>query len=266
MPIWRRTKLLTPILPYLDRFRAAVQNRRLLLSPAPWPSQTPHDIGDQWGAARYCIDLLLREPGLRRRFPRALSDGGDGAFARWLIDGGDGSPPLGADARHWLSRTFAEQPAESVRNVFSVRGDLRARSPLGLMPAGLPGLFRWLFEIGTTEHQLRPEAILWFALQSLESPADNLVLTYQLTPEWQRAVPDGLTVFGRHKLLRWLRATYPAARWPDPATWPCPFTPAQQIWLACPEHEAWQDAHPDPFASEAAALKFLEWLTRPESH
>ena len=49
-----------------------------------WGQQSDELIRDPWAAARWVLDLLRARPDLRSRFPRALSDGAQGAFAAWI--------------------------------------------------------------------------------------------------------------------------------------------------------------------------------------
>src|SRR5436190_97646 len=52
-------------------------------------SATPADAEqDDLAAARFLLALLRDSPGLRRHFPRALSDGTKGSFCQWLCHEG----------------------------------------------------------------------------------------------------------------------------------------------------------------------------------
>ncbi len=233
---------------------------------ALWTPQYPGLVGDVWSAARYCIDLLRARPQLRKRFPHALSAGASGGFARFLTRDSIFGPRLSPRSRRAIALAFRSDLGGGVRHAFTVREDLRANFPLGLTPAGWPEFIGWLFRHGAKEHGLRPEAIWWFAIESMENTAAELVRTYRFMPEWQRAVPDGLTVFGRDELAAWLRATYGLeASWLDPAAWKAELTPAQQIRLAYARREFWQREHDRPFESTAQAERFLRWLATPQA-
>ncbi len=213
-----------------------------------------------------CIDLLRARPQLRRRFPHALSAGASSGFARFLARDGVFGRRLSPRARKAIALAFRSDLGGAVRHAFTVREDLRANFPLGLTPAGWPEFIGWLFQHGAKEHGLRPEMIWWFALESMENPAAELVRTYRFMPEWQRAVPDGLTVFGRDELVAWIRATYGLeASWLDPVTWPVAMTPAQQIRLAYARREPWQREHGRPFESSERAERFVRWLATPRA-
>ncbi len=213
---------------------------------------------------RFCIDLLRSRADVRRRFPRALAEGPSGAFAQWLIGGEPGKRRGSARFRAAVEQAFVESPSESIRRIFAARTDLRGHFPLGLTPAGLPEFILWLLHHGTREHSLRVETIWWFALECAENPAGELLRTYLYTPEWQRAHPDGLTVFGRTELGQWLTERFDLKEpWASPANWPIDLAPAHQIRLAYASREAWRRQHPDAFATMERAQGLLRWLAGP---
>ena len=239
-----------------------------------WPAQTPETISDLWSAARFCIDLLRSRADLRARFPDALTAGGGGDFAVWLQQEGGQRFALTPAALEAIGETFAQRPAERIRQTFFLDHDLLRRFPLGLTPAGRRGLARWLMREGVGDvkslrkvridglrRAFRIEEIWWFLLECAESPARELVRTYNFTPDWQRLFPDGLTIFGREKLADWLAGSFQLDdEWSKPIRWPITLTAAQQIRLAYGHRPFWRHHHPEAFVSIAAAHFFLNWL------
>jgi glycosyltransferase involved in cell wall biosynthesis len=231
-----------------------------------WSSQRPDAIDTIWSAARFCIDLLRSRSELRQRFPHALSDGKSGEFAKWIASAGGDEFDLSGRARGKIKELFGRGIASRARQIFFFRDDLRAANPLGLMPTGRLGLFRWFIHVGQIEESFRLEEIWWFFLECAEDPARELVRTYFFTPGWQKLFPDGLTVFGRRGLATWLAETFHIKEsWNDPELWPLNMTPSEQVRLAYRSREDWQSKFPNAFTTADSARALLVWLAGPES-
>jgi glycosyltransferase involved in cell wall biosynthesis len=228
-----------------------------------WAPPRAEAIADPRAAMRWVIDLLRSRGDLRLRFPRALSAGPDGAFARWLQEEGARLFGLDAAACRQLGAAFAEVPGRRPRQALLTDPALAARHPLGGTPAGLPALFADLVtpEAMPGPERFTPEEILWFCLECHEDPAGELVRALLFNPDWQRQHPAGITVFGRDALAAWLRRKYRIDdAWIDPAGWPETLPPDQQLRLAWQAFPSWREAHPDPFADPARAAALLAWL------
>src|SRR5207248_1871932 len=150
------------------------------------------------------------------------------------------------------------------RQVYELRADVRAVFPLGLTPACRGAYASWLLRHGRAEYKLRDDEILWYLFALDEDPSAGLGDTCLLSPDWQEAVPHGLTLFGWDELKRWVLAAYPHqfGPWFGRARLPDRFTPGDQLRLL------WQ-ARPDvvPAAVVAAATggdprPVLDWLAR----
>ncbi len=254
---------------------AAVENAaRLSRGVLLWPPQRVEDIADRLGAVRFLIDLLRSRPDLRLRFPRALTGGPRGAFADWLA--GDGRSPLAltdASLDH-LREALEDDVSRPLRQYLLFRDDVRTHYPLGFTPAGRRGLFHWVaneaLRAGGPDgaKAFGAEPMWWLFLSCAEEPADELVKTYLFMPDWQRAHPYGLTVFGRDRFAAWLVENYGLStdhRWLEPAGWPVRSRPAEDIRLAYDGHGDWQLAHPDAFATPASAQALLTWLAGPDA-
>ncbi|HEY8506014.1 MAG TPA: hypothetical protein VIL46_15620, partial [Gemmataceae bacterium] len=114
------------------------------------------------GAARFVLALLARSPRLRRRFPRALSEGPGGAFFRWVID----RLGLSERARKHVAEAFAANLSRRVRRVYELRSDLREAFPFGLTPRQRGEYLGWLLRHGRADFGLRGEEVLWFLFET----------------------------------------------------------------------------------------------------
>lgn len=226
-----------------------------------WSPQPAYKVLDCWSAARWTLDLLRRRPDIRARFPRALSDGWEGSFARWLVSEGlahFGLPDKAVDA---LRAMFDADLGARARAVFLRRNDIRQMWPHGLTPVGRSGLFRWFVLHGRNEESVRLEEIWWLFQEVSERPEQEIVTALCLTPTWQTMFPDGASLFGADRFARWFAATYRAeGTWLDPMNWPLPGSPADQIRLAWWSREDWRHAHPLALKEPAAAFALLNWL------
>jgi len=227
-----------------------------------WPPQPAHLIRDRWSAARWVIGLLRSRADLRKRFPRALSAGAQGAFAQWLA--GDGGRRIGVPggAVAHIVDLFANDASARAYQVYFMREHVRSAFPLGLLPPGRGGLAAWLLR-HHDEEGLRLEEIWWFILRCAEDPSGELARTYLLSPAWQKAHPFGLTVFGRDRFAAWVYEYFDLAMdaaWLEPATWPDVLAAADQIRLAYAGHDHWQQAHPRAFETTENAGALLTWL------
>jgi len=250
---------------HFDPFHRGTLARLLADFGIPLPAPDPEQAADgEAGAARFVLGLWLHRPALRRRFPTALSGPSDGPFPRWLAGDEvitDGLPPAAVEN---LREVFAVRPFDRVRQVYELRADVRAVFPLGLTPACRGAYASWLLRHGRAEYKLRDDEILWYLFALDEDPSAGLGDTFLLSPDWQEAVPHGLTLFGWDELKRWVLAAYPHqfGPWFGRARLPDRFTPGDQLRLL------WQ-ARPDvvPAAVVAAATggdprPVLDWLAR----
>lgn len=237
---------------------AAVDRTRL---DVLWEPQPACKVVETWSAARWCLDLLRRRPDIRARFPRALSEGADGAFARWLVAEGSTLFGLPPGIESVLEGMFAADLGRRARRTFMAREDLRRQWPHGLTPAGRLSLFRWYIQHGRREERLRLEEIWWLFWEASECPEREIVQAFLFTPAWQSRFPDAATPFGVDRFARWFAASYRIeGSWLCPARWPLPGTPGDQIRVAWRCREDWQRLHPNALRDVEAARAFLEWL------
>jgi glycosyltransferase involved in cell wall biosynthesis len=229
-----------------------------------WGQQSVELIRDPWAAARWVLDLLRDRADLRSRFPRALSDGAEGAFAAWITGKEGRCLHLSDEARSHIAAAFAAEPAARARQYYFWREDLRAAIPLALLPPGRCDFAGWLLR-NRNESQLRLEEIWWLLLQCAEDPAGELVRTYLFTPAWQKAHPDGLTLFGRDQFASWLSNYYGLpedAKWLRSRPWPVRLSALEHIRLAHAARDDWRLVHPHAFRTEPEAQAFITWLAR----
>ena len=228
-----------------------------------WPPQSGAAIADRLGAARFLIDLVRTRSDLRLRFPRCLTSSSRGAFATWLATEGRRQFALTGDGLAHLHAVLDDDPSRAVRQYLMLRDDVRSSYPLGFLPIQRHHLLKWVLREATPKVAFALEAVWWLFLSCAEDPAAELVRTYQFMPDWQRAHPYGLTIFGRARFAAWLVERYALStedRWLDPSTWPVVSTPAEQVRLAYDGRHDWRILHPDALASEAAAETLLRWL------
>jgi glycosyltransferase involved in cell wall biosynthesis len=187
------------------------------------PTADPRQADDGvTGAGRYVLGLWWERPALRRRFPIALSGPVDGPFETWLKADPTIRSSLSTVGHQNLVELLAARPFERVRQVYELRPDVREVFPLGLTPAQRGEYATWLFRYAREEYGLRDDEILWYLLGLTEDSSCGLAVTYQLTPGWQRAIPDALTPAGWESLRAWVGRTYPdrTGYWLRLATWP----------------------------------------------
>ena len=226
-------------------------------------------VADRWDAARWIITLLRSRPDLRMRFPHALTEGADGAFAAWLAAGTEGEMALPPGLADQLEDVWSGDLARRPRQVYVWRDDVHQAHPVGLLPPGYAAYLRYLFRDGQFEYRFRLEEAWWFLLCNAERPAAELVRTYRFNVEWQRVHPLGLTVFGRDALAAWIGQRYgldSATAWLDPATWPDQLPAADQVRLAYASSPSWQRLHPTALREEGGAAALLAWLAGPDGN
>jgi glycosyltransferase involved in cell wall biosynthesis len=190
--IWRRITSRRHFNPFNPRELDPILNARgvPLLAPACVP-----DWQDRHAIARYVLTLYARSPNLRRRFPRALSEGPDGLFCRWLLLEVSrlGLPP-GADAavRDLLACNYGAR----VARIWEIRYDVREKFPYALTPHQRAAFLEWLLIAGPADYGLHPEEALWHIFELEADPSCGLARTYRYTPAWQRQIPHGLSSAG----------------------------------------------------------------------
>jgi glycosyltransferase involved in cell wall biosynthesis len=209
------------------------------------------------GACRFVLGMLASSPHLRRRFPRALSDGPAGGFAAWL------SKLVFPAAAVNVRAAFEAEPGLRVRRVFELREDLRGVFPLGLTPKQRGEYLGWLVSrYGRNDFDLSPEAALWFLFELDEDPARGLAASYRLHPAWQAAVPHGLTRFGWDDLKRWVGVTYGFdSRWLRRAALTEQFGPWDELRLLFAARPEVERTFPSAAAEAGDAAAVRRWVT-----
>ncbi|QEL18825.1 glycosyltransferase family 4 protein [Limnoglobus roseus] len=203
------------------------------------------------GAMRYILGLLASNRSISRRDPNPLSAGEGGAFAKSLV----GNPFLSAVARDNIRAAFASDPAARVKRVYELREDLRGAWPLALTPKQRGEYLAWLVTFGRSDFQLTPEAAVWFLFEQDEDPSRGLAASFRLHPEWQAAVPHGLTRFGWPALKAWVQSHYQLdCRWLNRATLPPQFRPWDELLFLCHAEPQWKEQLPN------GAEEILTWV------
>ncbi|WP_431125049.1 glycosyltransferase family 4 protein [Variovorax paradoxus] len=227
-----------------------------------WSPVSADAVVDRGSAARFCIDLLRHRKDLYARFPRALSNAGEGDFVAWLKseEGFRESGLTEASAKHFAS-LFLEDFSARARQTLFANERIRKILPHGLTPVGRRSLFRWFMQYGRDPAQLQLEEVWWLFLQAAENPQLEVIRAYLFTPQWQQQFPDALTVFGWDKFSDWFVENYGAdSHWMDPAIASEYYKPALQVRLAYQARAEWQTEHPSALSDDQGARAFIQWL------
>jgi hypothetical protein len=194
-----------------------------------------------------------------------LSDGKDGAFAKWVKTDGRHHLALPDQATDLVDAAYDADFGSRARQVVLYDDDLRDAEPLVLLPPGRAVLARRLFD-AAAQGSVRLVDAWWMLLACDEDPAREFVLTWRLTPAWQRHCPAGISVFGCDELSSWVRRRFGVdGAWLDPARWPVKLTPAEQVRMAYLANPSWQARFPRCFQNRAALLALLRFLETPEA-
>jgi glycosyltransferase involved in cell wall biosynthesis len=159
-------------------------------------------------AAVFLTGFLRQSKRLRRRFPRALSEGETGRFARWLQTNGEKDLGLSALARKKIRGAFRRPPGKRITDIYLNDPELQRLYPLGLLPVGQMTFLAWLTTSGRKEYNLADQQILWFLHETAEDHLKGWCLTYLLQPSWQKSFPLALTTKGWPEFRRWLVMSY----------------------------------------------------------
>ena len=158
-------------------------------------------------AAAFLMGLLRENLRLRRRFPRALSEGEGGPFSQWIQRRGGKELGLSDLALKKIRGAFRHRPGKRVQDIYLHNPELQRLYPLGLLPSGQLHFLGWLTTYGRRDQRLMDEEILWFLHESEEDPAGGLCRTYLVHPDWQERFPLALTRQGWNEFRRWIMAS-----------------------------------------------------------
>ncbi len=229
------------------------------------PSWTPSEVGsDPQAAVRFVLDLLRRDGELLQAFPRALSEGPDGAFCRWLCSEAVSRYGLPAEAPEMIRKAFESRLAAKVRQIYEVCEGLTRAFPLAYLPEGRVPFFRWLVARGRVKYGLTDEQILWFLLECDEEPARELVRTYRISPGWQKFFPDALTAFGWERFSRWLSDRYAMDVGCLDYRHHSDLGPLDELRLAYHCRGDWKRRFPEAMRTERGTQALIAWLREHE--
>ena len=176
---------------------------RRLVGRSPWPDFRRLPVVND-ALAAHGLPPLTPEPGQPDPVRLALAERLTGR--RRLTD------PRFAD---WLAARHPRRAAElraacatgagSAGRVYESRPDIRVALPFGLTLQQRPGLLAWMLGGGHAEVGFTPEQAVWAVVESSERD-DGLAALYRWNPDWQAAVPDGLSPAGWPRLVAHLTA------------------------------------------------------------
>jgi glycosyltransferase involved in cell wall biosynthesis len=248
---------------FFDLYDLPAVNQRLVaagLAPlAPDPREADRDV---LGASRFVLALLASSLKLRASFPRALSAGPDGPFARWLL--ADGAKELGLSSRgaEHVREAFGYAHRVRAERPYEIRDDLRAMFPLALTPAQRGPFLDWFLARGPVEEpDVGPIGVLWCLAEHDEEPGRGLVQTCLMQPRWQERFPHGLTRFGWDGLKRWVAAEYGIrGRWLRGATCERRYGPWDELALLLQARPDLAASFPTTAALDGTAEPVLNWV------
>ncbi len=190
------------------------------------------------------LPRLVNPLAAARRVRRRVRDWWRGETADTFFDvfnSGELNPLLAAHGHAPISpaQVRADPGVRVARRVWSLRSDLRQAFPLGLTPAQRRAYAGWLLSHGAADFGLTSEAVVAYLAELAADPSHGLAESFLWQPDWQKAVPHGLTRFGWAELKRWLAAEYGIrGRWLRAAKQPDRFGPWDEVrllWQARPE-------------------------------
>ena len=225
------------------------------------------DVGtDPEKVAIFILRLLRTDASVRQTFPKALSEGSEGAFCRWLCSTEVLTRyGLPATAPAMIRKVFEAKLSAKIRLIYELRDDLQRTYPLAYLSAGRARFFRWLIAEGREQHDLSDASIWWFLIECDEDPARELVRSYKISPWWQRFFPDALTPVGWDRFAGWLKCRHGV----DASGLDCPshsgLGPLEELGLAYGCRGEWKRRFPHALQSAAGTQSLVDWIREHES-
>ena len=234
------------------------------LGPGQW---SPAKVGaDPETAASFVLKLLRADASLRQTFPKALSEGSEGAFCRWLCSTEALTRyGLPATAPAMIRKVFEARLSAKIRLIYELRDDLQRTYPLAYLRAGRARFFRWLIAEGREQHDLSDASIWWFLIECDEDPARELVRSYKISPWWQRFFPDALTPVGWDRFAGWLKCRHGIDASGVDYHSHSSLGSLEELSLAYGCRGEWKRQFPDALQSPAATQSLLDWIHEHES-
>jgi len=233
------------------------------LGPGQWQ---PAQLGaDPEAAASFIVHLLRSDPALRTSFPKALSEGPEGAFCQWLC-----APEtltrygLPATAQKTIRNAFEASLSSRVRKVYEMSYALPRSYLLACLPAGRARFFRWLIAEGREQYEFSNPEIWWFLIECAEDPARELIRLYKTGAWWQRFFPDALTPVGWERFATWLESRHGidarGLNYRDHSG----LGPIEELRLAYECRGDWKRRFPMALQDLAALRELLGWIRQHE--
>ena len=145
----------------------------------------------------FILHLLRSDQSLRTSFPKALSEGPEGAFCQWLCALKTLTRyGLPATAQMTIRKAFERRLSSRIRQAYEMTHDLQRSYLLPYIPAGRARFFRWLIAEGREQYGFSNPEIWWFLIECEEDHSRELIRLYKVSTWWQRFFPDALTPVG----------------------------------------------------------------------
>lgn len=210
--------------------------------------------------ARILLEFIRRRPDLRIQFPTALRDGPLGPFAHWCKTEGLRLLGLGAEFASSIAAAFAAKFQNDAWKVLLFDKGLRTREPLFLLPSGAKATVQALFA-ALQDETVTLEGIWWFLVEQAEDVQAAMCQTWMISPDWQKAVPTGGTVFGVLDLASWISEAHGCTDDRVFAqTYPTAMSDAAQVRIAYAAHREWRERYPNALQDEQEAHALLMYL------
>lgn len=157
--------------------------RKLAPEVLPWSDS---DFLGEAGACRRAVLGALRDSlWLRIRFPKALSEGAAGRYARWLRCGRMRSREDCSSEVLWQT-LFDPEDAESILDHYLHDSVLRRKQPDGILREGRAAMADWLLKQGREKYGWPASQILWFLQWCDEQDVLLRDLSRRVSPAAQR--------------------------------------------------------------------------------
>ncbi|MFD0938129.1 glycosyltransferase [Methylobacterium trifolii] len=215
--------------------------------------------------ARILLYFLRRRRDLRRKFPRALSEGSQGGYAKWVKNIGWDLLRLDPTLRYCVDLAFANNFGQKCRQFLVNDGPRDEFEPLIILPDGRKTACQKLFaqvKIGL----LSEVAVWWYLLEAAEEPIRDLYVAWAVTPLWQEKVPLGGTVFGMKDLVIWFSEYYSISDdWLYRQYIPNIMSDIDQLKLLFRTDQDIQRLYPQALRDVTVARSLLRYLASPAS-
>ena len=172
---------------------------------------------------------------------------------------------LASDHCVGIDAAFEADFGAAARQILVFDNVLRQSTPLFLLPSGAKEACKSLFA-ALGDDAVPLESIWWFLVTQAEDTQTALCETWAINPDWQKAIPDGGTVFGVVKLAEWVVEKYGCAdNGIFAQSYPRLMSDAAQVRVAYAARPEWRARFPQAMNDEVSARMLLDHLASRDS-